>query len=73
MKKRDTLFINTKTDLPTEELLCKILNSLEGFNNKNSFIPEKLGISKRDYQKILNNRPDVIMNNCIMGMKVETF
>lgn len=73
MNKKETLFVNTKVELDTEELLRKILNYLESYNNKNFKIPKKLGLSRDNYKKILKERPDVIMNGCIMGMKVETF
>lgn len=73
MNKKEILFVNTKYELDTEELLRKILNYLESYNNKNSCLPKKLGISRSNYKKILKERPDVIMDNCILGMRIETF
>lgn len=71
MKQNDTLFVKTKTDLPTEEILCKILNYYESFYNTNKFVPTKLVVLSKDYNKILKDRPDVIIDHCIFGMKIE--
>lgn len=68
--KTNKLFINSKESESIEHLTCKIYSLIESFFLSRRQLPEKIVLSKGDYQKLLDNTT-IIDNNCILNIEVD--
>lgn len=68
--KTNKLFINSKENESIEHLTCKIYSLIESFFLQRRQLPEKIILSKSDYQKLLDNTT-IIDNDCILNIEVD--